>query len=1008
MKTFIQAVTEDLLRKHGTDLSDVVVVFPNKRASLFMNQHLIDCVRKPMFTPRYMTIGELFHSKSDLTVADSITSVCALYKAYRDTTKSTETIDEFWSWGEVMLSDFDDIDKHLGDPETILSNVSDLHAYDSTDYLTPEQQDALKKFFGDFTNDKESELKESFANLWNNLLPIYEQFNRDLKAQHLAYEGAIYRDVAQRAAEFEWEHRAYIFVGFNMLWKAEQTLFTELKNRGLAHFYWDYDTYYADTPRQEASRYLRKWMQLFPNELDTTNSSLYGNLATGRDITYLSASSENIQARYISQWLKEEGKKRLSEGENTAIVLADESLLKSVIHYLPEEVSGKTNITIGFPLSETPVASLVDNFLFLHIYCFNAGEQSYVLRQVKTLLAHPYISMLLDDEEEAKHDVKEKGKEAEESFCQKIIANQTITIAKDELCLSEVSTLLFEPIGADIQEVNRTLLTRLLTLLHRIGKVSEKRRHSYGDDVPTAPSQPTYEEQMMQESVYQMHNRLNRILDVLGKEEMPLTLRTLRSLIGQITASATMPFHGEPIADLQITGMLETRNLDFKHLLILSCNEGNIPRGVLSTSLLPYIVRKAHGLTTPEDKVAVYAYYFYRLLQRCNDVSIAFNASTDDGRTGEMSRFMLQLMADTARNKFRFHNITLTTEQSSQADAPEETVKKDGRIMEILNGIRRLSPSAINQYLRCPLCFYFEKIVRLKSPDSDSIEDNRIFGSVFHRAAENVYDAIIDTQRRVTKAAIEALLNDEATLQNHIDEAFRYEMFGGKKPYYDGLLYINRRVIYDFVRLLLEADKEQTPFIIKGLEKSIYGDITFQVEDKERTIQVGGIIDRLDQITMPDGYQVLRVIDYKTGSKMQDVLAGVEEVFDVKKIEKHSDYYLQAMLYSWLVRNDLSGEESLNKDNLPVQPALFFVQKKESREDPVLKFKVPNAPKDSKEESLPINDIKDYEVAYLQGLQQVMAEIFNPAVPFTQTEIKKRCKNCDFKALCHKEEEEWN
>ncbi len=1012
MKTFIQAVTEDLLSKHGTDLSDVVVVFPNKRASLFMNRHLWARVQKPIFTPRYMTISELFHSKSNLTVADKITSVCALYKAYCNATKSTETIDEFWSWGEVMLSDFDDIDKHLGNPAAILRNVSDLHAYDSTSFLTPEQCDALNEFFGNFSDDKESELKQRFASLWDNLLPIYERFNADLKAQNIAYEGAIYRDVAQRAAELEWEHRAYIFVGFNMLWKAEQTLFTVLKSRGLAHFYWDYDNYYVDDHRQEAGHYLRKWAQPFPNELDATDAALYSNLTEPRDITYLSASSENIQARYVSQWLEEKGEQRLTEGESTAIVLADESLLKSVIHYLPESVSGKANITIGFPLSETPVASLVDNFLFLHIYCFNAGQQSYVLRQVKTLLAHPYISILLADEEEKKQEEKK-----EESFCQKIIDSQAITMAKEELCQSEVATLLFEPLDAERQDANRTLLTRLLTLLHRIGQVSEKRRFTSCDEVPSEPSEPTYEEQMMQESVYQMHNRLNLLLDILDKEEMPLTPRTLRSLIGQITASTTMPFHGEPIADLQITGMLETRNLDFQHLLILSCNEGNIPRGVLSTSLLPYVVRKAHGLTTPEDKVAVYAYYFYRLLQRCGDASIAFNATTEDGQTGEMSRFMLQLMADADRNNFCFHHLTLTAEQQSQADAPKEVVEKG----DLMNDITSLSPSAINQYMRCPMRFYFEKIAGFKGPDSDSIEDARTFGNVFHGAAENIYNDISDSQGQVTKEAIEALLNDNEARLRYVDNAFSHVLFAGKEPHYDGLQLINRKVICDLVRLLLEADKEQTPFTVKGLEKSIYGDLTFQVAGQERTIRVGGKIDRLDQVTTDHG-PVLRVIDYKTGSTMQKVLAGVEEVFDKKKIDDyHSDYYLQAMLYSWLVRHsqqpfDYKGEEHapLNEGNLPVQPALFFVQKKESRLDPVLKFKAPKDPdvpkgtktqKEPKAEALPIVDIKDHEEAYVEGLRRVVAEIYDPNVPFTTRPSENSCKHCDFLSLCRKEEE---
>lgn len=967
MKSFLQYVAEDIISKHGTNLSDVVVVFPNKRASLFMNEHLLKTAGRPIWSPRYITISELFRSKSDLTVVDPIKAICLLYDIYCRNTGSTESLDKFWSWGEVILSDFDDIDKNLGDASSIYNNVRDLHAFDSVEFLDDEKREVLKKFFSEFTDDHESRLKQNFERLWNKLSFIYTDFKKALNEQGLAYEGQLYREVCNHLEDIEWEHSKYIFVGFNMIQKVEQQLFSSLKSKGLAHFYWDFDLKYLDNDH-EAGLFINRWLVKFPNELDIKDTDIYGGFSQPKDITYMSASTENIQARYISKWLKQNN--RIKPGERTAIVLSDESLLKSVIHYLPEEMSHKTNITVGYPLSQSPVTAFVKDFVALHIYGYNAVQKVYMSKQASTILRHPYTHLL-----------SESAKSLPEQFSKERIFFPSC----EHLCIDEGLTSLFTPIDTDEENFNPAIIHRLQQLLKTIGENCEKQRIARilndGGDSDSTPG--TYEEQFLQESVFRMYNVITRMSELIDSGELRVGSSTLLRLIDQIIQTTTMPFHGEPAMDLQIMGVLETRNLDFDHILVLSCNEGNLPKGINDSSLIPYSIRKAYELTTRDNKVAIYAYYFYRLMQRCGDVTITYNSSTEDGNTGQMSRFMLQLMVEKSDDT-TIHQGNLTAAQSPLK--PEQyTIEKDDEVMKVLDSIKYLSPSLINRYLRCPLSFYYNRLAGLSETSADNIADNRLFGTIFHEAAELMYKNIQQPDGTIRHEEIEHLLKEKGhiSIGRFVDEAFSEELFHGEKPHYDGLQRISREVVIRFIIKLLKTDMKLGDFKIKGLEQKIYDNIVFDVDGQKRTISIGGSIDRLDQISTRNG-DVLRVIDYKTGGKLPKVFGNISEVFDPANVENHSDYYLQAMLYALLV----SGN---HKE--PVQPALLFIQKNESVSNPVLKM-------GDKNNIEYIHDIREHEAEYRSELTRLLSNIFSKDVPFVATDKPARCERCQYRKLC--------
>ncbi len=991
MKNFLRNVTEDILSKFGDDLSDVAVVFPNRRAKLYMNRYITEIADKPLFSPCYMSISELFSSKTSRVAADRIEAVSTLYKVYKRVIPSDETIDHFWGWGEVMLDDFDDMDKHLANVPIVLSNVGGLHAFDSADYISREQKELLKNFFEDFTDDHDTRLKERFKLLWNNLYTIYSEFNREMGEKNLAYEGAMFREVAEKAGEIEWEHMMYVFVGFNMLWETEQKLFTILKDRGKALFYWDFDDYYIKThPRHEAGEYIRKWLEKFPNELDNDDAGLYDNFSGEKNVTFISAPTENIQARYAGKWLQG----RTEETEQTAIVLADERLAGNVIRYLPGEASGKTNITMGLPLEETPVCPLVENFLRLHVFASDFRTRSYKAKQAKLLLSHPYAVLLSENVPELADTL---GKD------------RSFTIGENMLCPDgdEGLSLLFKAVDTSSPEnhatANAELLDRLGKILTLIGQQSEreKRLRQAGAGPDSDTESLTYQENLLQESVFRMYCIVNRVGAIIEKEKMEITPATLLKFIKQCVASATMPLNGEPVANIQIAGVMETRNLDFDHLLILSCNEGNMPRGVNKPSIMPHSVRLAHGLSSSESVVARNSMYFYHMMQRCGDITVVYNSSTEDGKTGQMSRFMLQLMAETDSGTFHLTHKTLGAAQNACRTTETET-EKDEWVMERLGEITRLTPSAINRYMRCPKQFYYNRIMGIQEAEDDEVTGGRMFGTVFHKAVETLYRDMAE-EGAITGGKIDEYLNDKDNkkILKYIDEAVKEEYFHGGTPRYDGLQLINRGVICRYIRNLLEADRELAPLYIEGLETEIYEDVTVTAGGEKRTITVGGIIDRLDRIATPEGGEALRVIDYKTGGKMQEVLQRVEDVFDGKNIDgKHSDYYLQAMLYSVLVRRSeepflKNGKRypALNTRGLPVRPALLFIQKRDSIKDPVLKF-------GDRKNTAPVNDILDYETDFRLLLKEKIAEIFDPGTPFAPTDVARRCETCAYRAIC--------
>ena len=957
MESFLKLVAADLYKHTEGNLAHTAVVFPNKRAGLFFNEYLAQESDSPIWSPAYVSISELFRSLSPWEVGDPVKLVCELYKIFRRETQSTETLDDFYFWGEMLISDFDDADKNKVDTDKLFSNLQDLrNIMDDYTFIDDEQEEAIRQFFQNFSIERRTALKERFISLWNVLGNIYKGFRESLASQNIAYEGMMYRHVIEHLDVDKLPYEKYVFVGFNVLNKVEHTLFTQLKDVGKAVFYWDYDEFYMKENRQavthEAGEFIRRNLRDFPSPL---SGELFKNLSKPKEVHYIASSTENAQARYLPQWIRNN---LTTPEKETAVVLCNEALLQPVLHSLPAEVK-HVNITMGFPLSQTPVYSFLIALLELHTHGFNFKSGRYTFQSVVTLLKHPYTRQLTGQAE-----LLEK----------ELTRNNRFYPLPGELGKDEFLTRLFTPLSG-----NLNLCIRLSETLQQVAGIYQA--NTSGTEDTDAFNQ------LYRESLFKAYTTINRFRTLIEEDELTVQSETFRRLLVKVLSATNIPFHGEPAIGMQVMGVLETRNLDFRHLVLLSVNEGQLPKSGGDSSFIPYNLRKAFGMTTIEHKIAVYAYYFYRLLQRAERITLIYNTSSDGLNRGEWSRFMLQFLIEWP------HPITrqfLEAGQSPQGTSPI-TVEKTPDVMRRMQSLfdvranpkAKFSPSALNYYLDCPLKFYYRYVAGLSAPDEVSAEiDSATFGSIFHYAAEHIYKDLTTHGKVINKEALETLLRNEVKLQDYVDTAFKKLFFNvpqNEKPEYNGVQLINSAVIARYLKQLLQNDLRYAPFTFIASEMEVDEPIDIQTPKGVIKSRIGGIIDRMDS---KDG--TLRIVDYKTGGDA-DTPPHVESLFIPDK--KRSNYVFQTFLYAAIMCR--------KQPTMKIAPALLYIHRAATETySLVIQMGEPRKPKEA------VEDFSKYEKEYRERLQGLLEEIFNPEKSFTQTEIIEKCTYCDFKALC--------
>lgn len=958
MESFLKHIATDLYSRYKDDISKLCIVFPNRRAGLYFKKYLAELTDKPIWAPATTTINELMQQISGLTTADNIKLLFELYRIYKQVKKSEESFDDFYFWGEMMLNDFDDIDKYLVNPEDLFKNLKSLKAIqDQFSYLGEEQIKAIKQFWSSFDPEKNSIHQEDFISIWNVLLEIYQQLNKKLTELGIAYEGMIYRTVADKIKgneSIDLPHTHYVFAGFNALNNCEKKFFDYLNNNNLADFYWDYDQSYINNPHHEAGFFLRDNINQYEQPISITNQDIYKSLSQPKNIEIISVPSDVAQAKVITQKLQESGESISESPNNTAIVLADEDLLLPVLHSVPDNFD-KVNITMGYPVNNTPVYSLIEHIIELQK---NAKDSKNGIRfyhkNVVAILSHQYINAQFP-------------KESAE-LLQYIKKNNKIVITREELAFCDFFKLIFTKINTYLE-----LSEYILTILHHI--YNSLKKSGQENTIHTASLEKEY--------IYHIFLSINRVKDVLQEQQVDIKTETYIRLIRKIIRNLRIPFTGEPLSGLQIMGILETRLLDFENLYITSVNEGIFPKSEASLSFVPYNLRRGFGLPTIEHQDAIYAYYFYRLLQRAKNVTIIYNSSSDGMQTGEMSRFLYQLKYESdfkITEKSLKYDINISQTRDIQIDKSDEILKILTKFHASENGKKYLSPSALSTYLRCSLQFYFRYVAELREKDELSEEiDAPLFGNILHEAMHHLYKNFVGQE--VNSDDIKILIKDKEKIASAIDHAFKDEYFkADSKIIYSGKNIIIREIIEKYIYQILKIDKSLAPFEILSLEDSYDIEIPIEINGTSKQIKLGGKIDRVDK-----HHNQIRIIDYKTGSDKLE-FKNMEALFSDKKEDQNSAVF-QTFLYSKFY-------QQTKNPSIPITPGVYSVRKLFDND---FDYRIKN-----KDTDLFINDYSIIANDYSDNLKQMLSNIFNHQVPFKQTEEPRNCQYCAYKKICHR------
>ena len=952
MDNFLKYLAKYLDNEYDGSFEEHCFLFPNRRSLLFFKKYLGEELKTVGWMPEMITVGDFMSRFSGFQSADPLELSFTVYSSYKEFTDNPESFDEFYPWGEMMISDFDDVDKYLVDAQQLFANLTNLKEIDTIfDTLTEEQKEYIQKFWKHFEGQKLSDQKESFLQIWKLLYPIYNHFRESLTEKGIAYEGMMYRKVAddlrnESFLELPW--KKVFVIGFNALSKSETELFFYLKKTNIGEFFWDYDLNYKDDKSMEAGRFLRKNIELFPS--DSEFNPGFQGLNSPKKIDVYNLPSDILQAKQLHTLLNEEDRESLKELNDTAIILGDETILPAVLTSLPEELE-YLNITMGLAFRLTPVYSFLDSILKMQLN-FNRrrSDKKFYHRDILSVLNHQYL-------------ISVYGRETE-SLVSDIHRENKIYIEAE---LFETDTIL-KTIFRKIETSNEMVdyLTSLVDSLLNLISVENK------------------DLKLEREYIYLLRTRLVKIFNLIENQSFDISLEGFIRIFRKILSGFNIPFQGEPLKGLQLMGILESRLLDFKNLIFLSMNEGVMPASQASYTYIPVNLRYAFEMPGKEEKDAIYAYYFYRLMQRAENISILYNSNAEGLKSGEPSRYIYQLeyLSDF---KIKHHTPSFRVlEKESHSISIEKTEEILGILEKFKDpkGEKYLSPSAITSYMDCSLRFYFSYVAGIKEEDEVSEDiDAAGFGSLYHKTMELVYEGMegkMLNSEDLKKMAVDKVLKIK------LDEAFRSEFLKSKntkvevKP--EGRNIIIYEVIRKMVKQTLKRDAEACPFVYIQTEQNV--DVFSPEIEGVGSLHLGGKIDRLDK---REGK--LHILEYKTGKGSLEY-KSVEQIFDRESWgAKYYKGIFQTMFYAWLYSEKFPEEKTLYTG--------IYLTNNLFKED----FKI--YPENKSIDTYPSN-FMDYKNEFQIHLYNLLSEIFNPDISFSQTEDDKRCGYCPYAEICHR------
>ncbi|WP_439185187.1 PD-(D/E)XK nuclease family protein [Carboxylicivirga taeanensis] len=946
---FLNAIASYYHQNAKADLADYCFVFPSQRAGIFFTNHLRQLVDGPSWAPQILTVNDFFASLSKLIPADNITLLFTLHQVYNSVTKKDLSFDEFLPWGELFLGDFDDIDKYLVEVDQLFSNLIAFKELDDDySHLNEKQLEAIKTFWGTFKAEQLSSHQNHFLENWEHIPHIYKAFIKQLQGHSLAYEGMIYREVTEKIInnslpEIKW--KKVIFVGLNALTPAERKLMDNLRKRQLADFFWDYSPWMENT---ENDVFQSRGPGLFLNEnrlrYPAPKDFILPLNEAGPEVSITAVANPTEQLKSVHTFLTKEYESDLK----TAVVLADETMLMPTLHGIPGNVD-RVNITMGYPLNNTPVFGLVNLLFDLQRNARSSKEGTWLYhRHVLPILQHQYISLLAEEDCRALH--------------KKLVKGNYIFVKANELHSNDLFKLLFAKVtnGTDLAAYLVSILSKIYELL-----------------------QPQEDKLLEQEFVFALHKSIVRLQDLLEQNQQhELLPETWIKLFKKLADFQTVPFKGEPLAGLQVMGILETRALDFDKLIILDLNEGVFPRTSAPNTFIPATLRAGFELPTIEFQDAIFSYYFFRLIHRAKKVELLYSTGAQGMKANEMSRYLYQL-------KYEFNaqvNSHTTSDSVSLLGAPQPIAQKTPAVLSELNKYkagnqRFLSPSALSVYIECSMRFYYQKVANISEPQEITEEaDARIFGLIFHDVVENLYKPL--EGQEVDAATIEGWIKNKKRIDELIRNGFNEHLSDyekGKNAFTEihGKNVMVFEVIRRYLLQFLKLEKERAPFTIVELERKV----EHSYNSNGLHLNIGGYIDRLES---KDG--LLRVMDYKTGTG-DATINSVEDLFNTDKHKKIKATF-QTLLYSLIL------DETANQP-VPLQPGVIWVRDVFKSDYNTQLFI-----KDGKSKS-PIL-LQSVQNEFKAGLDNLLADLYNPDIPFQPVEDITKCRFCPYKSLCNR------
>ena len=955
MDYFLQYIAKSLYKEYRGTLNEHCIVLPSRRSCLFFNKYLSAEMDKPEWAPAVMTINDLFRSSSVLRMAEPEILLSELFKIYKKISNSTESFDEFFFWGDMLLNDFDDVDKYLADASKLFRNVSSLKEIDQLfGGLTEEQIRIVQRFWTNFNPERKSNAKEKFKSIWTVLGPLYSDFRDALRSRNLAYEGMIFREAATGSTGFissKW--KMFHFAGFNALNECEKKLMKTLREDAKARFYWDFDKSYTDASGlNSAGHFLRENLRLFGNDMPSGwhYETYVAQVKPHVKRRVIETSSDVAQVKLIDEIISSLSGITSENAHNTAVVLADENLLLPVLTSLPENMED-INITMGYPLRQTSAYLLVRQLLDL--------QRSAKVVDGNVLFSHPAVAGIL------KNSLIVELMAEEEKKLQDLLVKQNMILVPETIFSgSALLSVIF--IRAASSEAMSHYLKNILLMIAggEPEKVSDQR-------IPSA---------ILSEYIYRIILAINRLESITGSPDLSMSVDTWTRLLDRILRTQAVPFSGEPLSGIQIMGILETRTLDFKNLIMLSVNEGIMPAVTTSSSFIPFSLREAFGLPSLNHQESIYAYYFYRLLHRAEDVTFIYNSNPEGLRSGEMSRFLQQMKYDPVSCP-GFYNLTF--EVKNPLTLGETVFRNPGHNLKLYQRFltddqqRILSPSAINTWLSCRMKFYYQYVNNLREPETVVTEiDPRYLGSILHEVMNTIYSGHIG--KVIDDFVLKSISADQQSLAMLIRKCVSHVLNRETESYTAINEMMVREVLINYVNRILEIDRIFAPFTLVSLEKQYFFFLDFENDTVRHKVKIGGKPDRID---IKDG--VTRIVDYKTG-KISDSIDTIEDLFKDDR-DKDPDAWLQTLLYCEAYLSEASGAK--------VRPSVYNIRK------------VPGGEVSDKliAGDSTIDDFATIRNEFNKSLSEIIRTIFSKSEPFKMTGKKTaKCGYCPYNILCQR------